>query len=143
MRTAVAPLVAAVAAALAAGCGGDEERSTDVASLEGVQWALVAGVDLGTADAASVPSATFDSGGVSGRAICNSYASTYTVAGSALELEPVAWTGMTCRPPGDALENAYFEALERVRSWAVEDDELVLMNADDDELLRFEHAPEA
>ena len=49
---------------------------------------------------------------------------------------------MTCQPPGDALENEYFEALERVRGWAVEDDELVLMSADGDELLTFEPAPE-
>ena len=143
MRTVVALLVAAVATVFAVGCAGDDDATVaEPMSLEGVQWALVSGIDLGTADAASVPSATFDSGGVSGRALCNSYASTYTVAGSALELEPVARTGMTCQPPGDALENAYFEALERVRGWAVEDDELVLTNADGDELLTFEPAPE-
>ena len=84
-------LVAAVATVFAVGCAGDDDAtSAEPMSLEGVQWALVSGIDLETEDAASVPSATFDSGGVSGRALCNSYASTYTVDGSALELEPVA-----------------------------------------------------
>jgi heat shock protein HslJ len=143
VRTAVAPLVAAVAAALAAGCAGDEEMSTDSVTLEGVPWVLVAGIDFEERDAASAPSATFESGGVSGRAACNSYASSYTVDGSSLELQPVAWTRIACEPPGDAVEEAFFEALERVRGWIVDDDELVLVNADGDELLRFEPAPEA
>jgi heat shock protein HslJ len=142
VRTAVVPLVAAVAAALAAGCAGGEESSTEIASLEGVPWVLVAGVDVEGSDQASVPSATFDSGGVSGRAVCNSYASSYTVDGGSLELAPVAWTRIACEPPGDAVENAFFEALERVRGWYVAGDELVLVNTEGDELLRFEPAPE-
>jgi putative lipoprotein len=143
MWTVVAWLVAAVATVFAVGCAGDDHAAADPLSLQGVQWALVSGIDLETEDEASVPSATFDSGGVSGRALCNSYASTYTVDGSALELEPVASTDLACRPPGDALEDEFFEALERVRRWAVEDEELVLMNGDGDELLRFEPAPES
>ena len=133
MRTAVAPLLAAVAATLA---------STEITSLEGVSWVLVAGIDVEGIDEASVPSAIFDGGAVSGRGVCNSYASSYTVDGSALELEPVAWTGMTCSPPGDAVEDAFFEALERVRSWVVENNQLVLFDAGSDELLRFEPTPE-
>ncbi len=141
MRRVVASLVAAVATVFAVGCAGDDNASADPMSLEGVQWALVSGIDLETEDEASVPSATFDSGGVSGRALCNSYASTYTVDGSALELEPVASTRRACRPPGDALEDEFFEALEHVRRWSVEDDELVLMSGDGEELLRFVPAP--
>ncbi len=141
MRAAVIPLVAAVAA-LAAGCAGDEERSTEVASLEGVPWVLVAGNDVEGSDEASVPSATFDSGGLSGRGVCNSYASSYTVDGSSIELAPVASTRIACQPPGDAVENAFFDALELARGWYVEGDELVLLNAEGDELLRFEPAPE-
>jgi heat shock protein HslJ len=144
MRTAVASLVAGLAAVIPVGCGGDEGATVaEPMSLEGVQWALVSGIDLETEDAASAPSATFDSGGVAGRAICNSYASTYTVDGSSLDVQPVALTRMACPPPGDALEDAFFDALEGVRSWAIEDDELVLMDGDGDELLRFEPAPES
>ena len=50
---------------------------------------------------------------------------------------------MACPPPGDALEDAFFDALEGAGSWAIEDDELVLMDADGDELLRFEPAPQS
>ena len=86
MRTAVASLVAGLAAAFTVGCAGDDGATVaEPMSLEGVQWALVSGIDLKTEDMASAPSATFDSGGVSGRAICNSYASTYTVEGSSLD----------------------------------------------------------
>jgi heat shock protein HslJ len=89
VRPAVALLVAALAA-FAAGCGSDDDVGLDEsASLEGVTWALVSGIDLEGVDESSVPSATFDSGGVSGRAVCNSYAASYTADGSSLELQPV------------------------------------------------------
>ena len=143
MRLAAVLLVSALAT-FAVGCAGDDEVAVEpLSSLEGVPWVLVSGIDLEGVEESSVPSATFDSGGVSGRAVCNSYASSYTVDGSSLELQPVASTRMACAPPGDAVENAFFEALERVRGWEVEDDELVLENGDSDELLRFEPAPEA
>jgi len=103
---------------------------------------VVAGIDVESPEETGAPSATFDSGGLSGRAVCNSYATSYTVDGSALALQPVAWTQIACRPEAAAVEEAYFEALERVRGWALADGELALLNADDDELLRFEPAPE-
>jgi heat shock protein HslJ len=131
-----------VVAACTAGCAGGEDTSeADTVTLEGPQWALVSGIDLEIEDPASAPSATFDGGGVSGRAICNSYASAYTVEGSSLHVQPVALTRIACPPPGPALEDAFFDALEGVGSWEIEDDELVLMDADGDESLRFEPAP--
>jgi heat shock protein HslJ len=144
MRTVVASL-AAVAAAAGVGCAGDEGGATvaDRTMLEGQQWVLVSGIDLGVEDPASAPSASFEAGGVSGRAICNSYASSYTIQGSSLDVQPVALTRIACPAPGDALEDAFFDALEGAGRWGIEDDELVLMDADGDELLRFEHAPES
>jgi heat shock protein HslJ len=140
MKTVGVVLVAV--AAFTVGCAGEDSAPVaDITSLEGPQWALVSGIDLETEDAASAPSATFDAGGVSGRAICNSYASSYTVEGSSMEVQPVALTRIACPPPGNALEDAFFDALEGVGSWAIEDDELVLMDADGDEVLRFEPAP--
>jgi heat shock protein HslJ len=139
---AAAPLVAAVAAAFAVGCAGDDAGPLESPSLEGVAWVLVAGIDVEGSEETGAPSATFDSGGLSGRAVCNSYATSYTVDGSALELQPVAWTQIACPPPAAAVEEAFFEALERVQGWALADDELVLLNADGDKLLRFEPAPD-
>jgi heat shock protein HslJ len=139
---AVRQVFALLVVACAAGCAGGEDTSdAETVTLEGPQWALVSGIDLETEDPASAPSAHFEAGGVSGRAICNSYASAYTVDGSSLDLQPIALTRMACPPPGAALEDAFFDALEQVRSWAVDDGELVLMDADGDELLRFEPAP--
>jgi heat shock protein HslJ len=143
VRPAAAPLAAAVVAAFAAGCMGEDAGLQDVSSPEGVPWVLVAGIDVEGADETTAPTATFDAGGLSGRAVCNSYATSYTLAGSALELQPVAWTDIACRPPAAAVEEAFFEALERVRGWSVEGDELVLLDVEAGELLRFEPAPDS
>jgi heat shock protein HslJ len=44
---------------------------------------------------------------------------------------------MMCPPPGDAVERAYLPALGRVTSWHSESDELVLLDADGEEVLRY------
>ena len=49
----------------------------------------------------------------------------------------LASTRMACAPPGDAIERAYLAVLERVTEWRMDDAELVLLDGDDAELLRF------
>jgi heat shock protein HslJ len=44
---------------------------------------------------------------------------------------------MVCPPPASDVETAFLTSLESVASWRVEDDELALVDADDEELLRF------
>jgi putative lipoprotein len=121
--------------ALAAGCGGEDGESGDPTSLEGVPWELVSGVDV--PQGAQAPTATFVDGTVSGSSGCNRYTGPYTLDGDSLELGPIAATLMACPPPADAIERDYLAALERVAVWEVADDELVLHDAEHEELLRF------
>ena len=125
---------------LVTGCGGDDSGGTDPASFESQPWVLVSGVDLPADVAVSAPSATFDGGTVSGSTGCNRYTTSYTVDGDSLEIGQIASTRIACPPPADAIETAYVEALGQASAWRTEDDELVLLGADDDELLRYQGA---
>ena len=136
-------LAVLVGIATLAACGGDEDGgeagSADVSSIEGVPWVLASGVDVeGWEEVA--PSATFEDGRVSGSTGCNRFTGSYTIDGETLELGQIASTRMACLPPGDAVEQAYLAALGRVAAWSVEDDELALLDADDEEVLRYEVA---
>jgi heat shock protein HslJ len=136
VRLAVAPLLLVVAATLAGGCGDDAGSVADVSSLEGVPWVLSAGIDVEGWETAA-PSASFEDGRVTGSTGCNEYGAPYTVDGSTLELGQSAQTLIGCPPPASDVESAFVAALEQVAGWRIEDDELVLADADDDELLRF------
>jgi len=49
----------------------------------------------------------------------------------------VAATQMACTGAADEVERAFLAALEQVRSWRIDSDELVLLGDGDKELLRF------
>ena len=138
MRLAVAPL-AFVVAVLLAGCGGDEESSSDVSSLEGVPWVLSGGIDVAGWEEAA-PNMTFEDGAVTGSTGCNGYGGKYTVDEGALEISEVASTLTACPPPADAVERAFVSALENVGGWRVEDGELMLLDDDEETVLRFQAA---
>ena len=139
MRLVVAPLVALLVLSAAGGCGGDEEGDADASSVEGVPWVLVSGVDVeGWEDAP--PSITFDEGTASGSTGCNQWGGDYTVDGGSLELGELAMTAMGCPPPADDVERAVVDALEQVAGWRLEGEELVLLDGDDAEVLRYGRA---
>ena len=126
-----------LAFASAAGCGGDDEEAASGGSFVGVPWVVSSGVDLGS-DA--VPSATFTDDTVAGSTGCNRFTAPYTVDGDAIEIRTIATTRMACPPPADAVERAYLDALGRVAAWHLDGSELVLDDADRNELLRYEEA---
>jgi heat shock protein HslJ len=133
-------LLLVLATALAAGCSGDDASSDpDPAALENVPWALAAGIDVPGWETVA-PSAAFDGERMSGFNGCNSYGAPYTVDGSALELGLITQTLIGCPAPASEVETDFGAALERVGRWRVEDGELALLDADDDELLRFRPA---
>ena len=125
---------------LVLGCGSDDAEQADVASFEGQPWVLTSGVDVPQDVEITWPSATFAGGTVGGSTGRNRFTASYTVNGDSLELGQIASTLMACPPPADAIENAYVAALEQVAGWSAEDDDLVLVGADDDELLRYQPA---
>ena len=138
MQTA-ASVALLLALGLAAGCGGDDEGDGAAGdSFVGVPWVLSSGVDLGGSDAA--PSATFAKGTVAGSTGCNRFTASYTVDGDAMEIGTIAATRMACPPPADAVERTYLAALGRVAAWHLDGSELVLADAEHDELLRYEEA---
>jgi heat shock protein HslJ len=131
--------VAFLVLALAAGCGGDDGNGTAEASLVGVPWVLSAGLDVEGWESAP-PSAMFDDGTVGGSTGCNRFTAGYTVDGDTLELGTIASTKIACLPPADAVERAYLEALGRVAGWRSEDAQLILLDEDGAELLRYRAA---
>jgi heat shock protein HslJ len=138
VRLAVAPVMALVVLGAAAACGGDGDETTPAApaSLEGTAWVLASGVDVDGWEAVA-PSATFAEGRFSGSTSCNRFTTSYSADGGALDLGEIAVTAMACPPPADAVEREYTDALERVSGWRTEDGELVLVDADEDEVLRY------
>ncbi|MGH3038493.1 MAG: META domain-containing protein, partial [Gaiellaceae bacterium] len=139
MRLVLAPLGALLVLGAAAACGEDEASPADPSALEGTPWVLASGVDVeGWEDVA--PSATFADGMVTGSTGCNRFGGPYTVDGDSLELGEIAQTAMGCPPPADAVEREYNGALESVRVWRAEDDELVLLDGDGAELVRYRAA---
>ena len=107
-------------------------------SFVGVPWVLSDGVDVGAGGTA--PSATFTDKAVAGSTGCNQFTAPYTVDGDAMEIGTVASTRMACPPPADAVERSYVDALGRVAAWHLDGSELILVDEDHNELLRYEEA---
>ena len=143
MRSTLAASALVVAASLLVGCGGQEVNVTSTgatgvpASLAGVPWKLVSGLDVESVEAAP-PSATFENGVMGGSTGCNHYSAPVTIDGDSMQLGMIAATQMACGPPADSVEQAYLAALGQVAGWRVDGSALVLVNGDD--LLRYEAA---
>ena len=140
MKPALPLLAALLVSAAVGGCGGDEEENAaDPSSLEGVPWVLVSGVAVDGWEAVA-PSLTFEDGQASGSSGCNQFSGLYTVDGSSLELGEIAMTAMGCPPPADEVERTSMDALQGTAGWRLEGEELVLVDADEAELLRYRPA---
>lgn len=73
-----------------------------------------------------------------GRGGCNSYFSQATIAGSSIHFSAVASTRMAClSESATTQETAFFIALAGARSWQLETDDLVLLDEDGNEVVRF------
>jgi heat shock protein HslJ len=112
---------------------------TEAASFLGVPWVLTGGVDVAGWESMP-PSATFADGRVAGTTGCNRFTPEYALDGEALQIGPIASTKMACIPPADEVERAYLDALGRVAGWRTDDSDLVLVDGDYTELLRYRAA---
>ena len=125
-------LVAVAGIAAVIGCGDEDgAAAAGTSSFEDVAWALVSPAG---------PSATFTDGKLGGSTGCNQFGASYTQDGDALSIREIVSTQMACGPKADAVELAYLAALERVASWRLEQDQLILADADGRALLRFREA---
>jgi heat shock protein HslJ len=128
----------AVVVVVSASCSPD----TSAEDLEEVRWRLASrmtsgGESIEALDEAPV-TATFDGETVSGSGGCNSYSASYGTDGSTIDIGPVAATLMACPEPVMAQEQAFFEALELAAEFRVVEGELVLLDEDGEEVLRFD-----
>jgi heat shock protein HslJ len=144
VRSIAASLPLLLLLALAAACGGtagdDDEGSADALPLEGVEWVLTSGIDVDGWEAVA-PTAAFADGSLAGSTGCNRYNASYTVDGETLEIGAVASTRMACPPPADAVERDFLAALELIAGHRLEASELVLLDAEGAEVLRFAAGP--
>lgn len=145
MRVTFAASALLLAVSFLAACGGEDDGGGGTsagampASLAGVPWKLVSGLDVaGWED--SPPSVTFENGVMGGSTGCNHYGAPFTVDGDSIEIGMIAATQIACPPPVDSVEQAYLAALGQVRGWRIDGSDLVLVNRDGDELLRYEAA---
>lgn len=109
----------------------------EASSFENQPWVLTSGVPVPQDVAIAWPSATFAGGSVVGSTGCNRYRASYTTDGHTLEIGQIASTMMACAPPADAIERAYVSAVGKVRAWRLDGEQLVLVDADGTELLRY------
>ncbi len=123
---------------LVAGCGGEDGGGTPgpPPEFEGVPWIVTSGLSAPSWEQFA-PSATFAGGKVSGSAGCNQFNASYDVDGEKLAVGDIAASLMACPPLADPVEREYLEALRAVDGWRLENGELVLVDEDDRELLRF------
>ena len=103
------------------------------AELTGREWRLLAFGDqpapLGAGGKAATLSFDLADGRAGGFAGCNSYSSSYAVAGDSLSFGRAVATMMACTE-GMELERRFLEALLAVRRYAIQDSMLVLSGPD-------------
>jgi RimJ/RimL family protein N-acetyltransferase len=97
-------------------------------SLEGIDWTLVGGIGQ---------TLRLEGGHASGSGGCNRFAGGYSLEGDRLSFEPLASTRMACAPEIMRAEAEFFATLGRCARVSVADGELVLLDEDGAELLRF------
>ena len=143
MRLFAASIALLVLPGLLVACGGDDAGSAgsaDVTLLKGQPLLLVSGVDVPEDAGDANPSATFEDENVSGWTGCNRYTGGFEINGSSLVISQIASTKMACPAPANTIEQEYLAALARVVAWRTEDEEVVLVDAEEAELLRYERA---
>ncbi len=102
-------------------------------TLEGWTWMPLFAGDEPTP--AAIVTVAFLDGTVSGQAPCNQFSAPYQLDGTTLLVGPIATTMMTC--PDATIEQDLLADLAAARSWTIEGGDLVLLDAQGDELRQF------
>jgi putative lipoprotein len=87
--------------------------------------------DIGGAGVIDDPQTTLDiaaDGMVSGSGGCNRYSGKAEIDGSSIAIGPVAATKMMCLPAPMDQETTFFDALDKARSWKIENGKLLLLD---------------
>ncbi len=124
-----------------AGCDSSDEPE----QLEDTNWQLTEldGESVLSANPETVPNLTFHSAEhrLSGSGGCNILSGSFEVEGSRITLVRIAITERACIE-GMEIEQAFFTALEDIRTWHVDGDTLELYDSDGKLLMQFESSPQ-
>jgi len=123
----------------------DEEKTEDMSQtrLEGVRWVLVSylNADGETVDALADREATAEfaaDGQMGGNGSCNQYFASYTVDGDSLTIGQAGSTLMACMPEEVmAQEAGFLAALQSAATFAIDGEQLQIMNGDGATVLTF------
>ena len=123
----------------------DEERTEEMAQmrLDGVRWVLVSYMNAAgeTVDALADREATAEfaaDGQMGGNASCNQYFAGYTVDGDSLTIGQAGSTMMACMPEEVMQQEADFlAALQSAATFAIDGEQLQIMNGDGATALTF------
>jgi len=116
------------------GCGSSADVSPE--DLEGPTWTVVEGMNVDVPEGAT-PTAEFSQGQLSGFSGCNTYQTTYEVDGDTMTIGEVAGTLIACDEPATAVETDYLASLKSVKTWTIENDNLLLQDGDGDFVLEY------
>ena len=115
------------AAQPATGQAAGGEGTTSMDALAGKTWTLVQFDDKSPAPAERAITAVFKDGKVTGSGGCNRYSATViSPSPGALKVGAISATKMACAGPAGSNEQRYFQALEKVETYALEEGRLVL-----------------
>ena len=78
-----------------------------------------------------------ETGKVTGQGPCNRYFATATLKDAEISIGKAGATMMACEQKLMTQEKAFFDALEKVASFEIENGRVILKNAAGDDLLRF------
>ncbi len=123
----------------------EEEKTEEMAemTLEGVRWVLVSYVNAAgeTVEALADREATAEfaaDGQMGGNGSCNQYFATYTVDGDSLTIGQAGSTLMACMPEEVmAQEAAFLAALQSAATFAIDGEQMQIMNSDGETVLTF------
>ena len=131
-------LVPLAAALLACNPTAGDGTQTPTTALEGTEWRLVT-LNRQAPLAGTVITARFSQGQISGSSGCNSYFGSYTLRGSALQIQGLGGTEMACLEPQGVMEQEqiFLQTLGEVAGYQLTDDQLTLQDAQSNAVLVF------
>ena len=124
---------------LLSGCIGSQP--SEVVDLDGTAWVLKDLNGINLVDEGR-PTLDFESGQISGNSGCNHYGGSYNIEGDRIVIEGLFWTEMACMEPAGVMEQEqnYLDLLQNVDQFKLQEDKLILLNAEGKELTYFSEA---
>ena len=114
------------------------QSAPDPQGLDNTKWTAI-GINGGVLSAEKHPELAFETGGgFGGSGGCNRFTGQAEMSGNSLSFpDNMAATLMACPPAMEKVEDQFLDALQRVTTYAVAGDSLVLLDASGEPVLKF------